>query len=90
MKLTDLDPAATGPVQGTYPDDDDDAPVTAAELLTELEDLIERPELQYARDTLEGIYERAGKRVYPCRHKLYRAECLKGKEDDRVYPEEPS
>ena len=57
MKLTDLDPAAAGPIQGTYPDDDDDAPVTAAELLTELEDLIERPELQYARDTLEGIYE---------------------------------
>ena len=57
MKLIDLDPAAAGPVQGEYPDDDDDAPVTAAELLTELEDLIERPELQYARDTLEGIYE---------------------------------
>ena len=57
MKLTDLDATATGPVQGDYPDDDDDAPLTAAELLEELEDLIERPELQYARETLEGIYE---------------------------------
>jgi hypothetical protein len=57
VKLEDLDAAAAGPVQGEYPDDDDDAPLTAAELLEELEDLIERPELQYARDTLEGIYD---------------------------------
>lgn len=57
MKLEALTDAP-GPEQGEYPDDYDDADrIEAAEFLEDLEALIETPSVQYARETLEGIYE---------------------------------
>ncbi len=55
VKLEDLDPTAAGPAL----DDPDDPRVLARvqEFLEELESLIDAEHVQYARETLEDIYE---------------------------------
>ncbi len=62
MKLENLDADAAGPDGG--PDIATDDPRLVMDYLTDLESLIDENHVQYARATLEGIYETIQKNMY--------------------------
>lgn len=68
MKLAELDAGADGPVGG--PDIVTDDPHQVMEYLEDLESLIEARHVQYARKTLEGIYESITKTMYVTRGQM--------------------
>lgn len=68
MRLEDLDPAAAGPEGG--PDIATDDPRLVMEYLDDLESLINENHVQYARETLEGIYETIQKNTYVTRGQM--------------------
>ncbi len=68
MKLDELDAGAGGPTGG--PDIVTDDPRAVMAYIDDLETLIEEDHVQYARETLEGIYETITKTMYVTRGQM--------------------
>ncbi|MCJ2562839.1 MAG: hypothetical protein LN417_01945 [Candidatus Thermoplasmatota archaeon] len=68
MKLDELDDNAGGPSGG--PDIVTEDPRAVMEYLEDLETLIEEDHVQYARETLEGIYESIRMKMYVTRGQM--------------------
>ncbi len=68
MKLNELDSEAAGPAGG--PDIVTDDPRQVMDYLEDLEGLIDADHVQYARETLEGIYASIEKTMYVTRGQM--------------------